>query len=101
MPDLGLIEGCDFYFVDAVDAEEGMCNETTSTCGRPFPLAAMSSDQSGRFQPSQSHTARPMTSWRLRPLSQGISAPSHRAARAAALGRLRSNSPLKANGSDG
>lgn len=73
MPDLGLIEGCDFYFVDAVDVEEGMCNETTSTCGRPFPLAAMSSDQSGRFQPSQSHTARPMTSWRSRPLSQGIS----------------------------
>ena len=73
MPDLGLIEGCDFYFVDAADAAEGMCNETTSTCGRPFPLAAMSSDQSGRFQPSQSHTARPMTSWRSRPLSQGIS----------------------------
>jgi len=21
MPDLGLIEGCDFYFLDAVDAE--------------------------------------------------------------------------------
>ena len=27
MPDLGLIEGCDIYFVDAVDAEEGMCSE--------------------------------------------------------------------------
>lgn len=95
MPDLGLIEGCDFYFVDAVDAEEGMCNETTSTCGRTIPVGSnvVRSVVQVPAEPVAHGAAHDQLD--VASLSQGISAPSHRAARAAALGRT---SPFRGEG---